>query len=625
MGGYHPRIMRDKPLGIRRITGERLRRAVTAGARKVIAQADQLDQINVFPVADFDTGKNLAVTMGAILHVPPGLPWRPVGAMARDLATATLRGARGNSGVIFAQFFHGLAEGLGGASVADVPLFARALARAAARSHQALAEPKEGTILTAITAFANRVEELAGDTEDFVPLMQNGLVAAELALAKTSSLLPILRDAGIVDAGALAFVRFVEGIVHYIATGKMEEVSLVGANPPLDRPTVKYDPEAITFRYCTECVVEGDGIELEAIREVLGSLGDSVVVAGSPEFFHLHVHTNAPARVRELAAAFGTVAREKVDDMWVQHAESAAESVKAGLALVVDTSCDLPEFLMTRHRIAIVPVRVRVGTEEFRDRTELTVRGFYERVQSGAETSTSQPPPADFLDAFVHLGRRFPSILALVLAKGLSGTWNSASQAAREAAGTGCGIEVVDSGTLSGGLGLVAWAVARGIEAGLRLREAAQLAREAAKRVVFWAALPDLRPLARSGRAPWAVGWLSERTKLGLVAAVGQGRIRPVGAGVGRGGLVARLAALGAKAARAMEVPTGIIPHAMAIGAAEALAGRLGAAVPSSRVDLHLVDASPALVAHAGLGAFGLALLDMGWVARRIVALGGNG
>lgn len=613
-----------KPLGIRRITGERLRRAVTAGARKVIAQADHLDQINVFPVADFDTGKNLAATMGMLLHVPPGLPWQPVGDVARDLATAALRGARGNSGVIFAQFFHGLSEGLARASFADVQLFAKALARAATRSRQALVEPKEGTILTAIAAFTSCVEELAVDTEDFIPVMEKGLRAAERALAETRSTLPALRDAGVVDAGALGFVRFLEGIVNYIATGKVEEVFLVGMSPPLERPKVNYDPEAIAFRYCTECVVEGDGMEAEVVREVLAPLGDSVVVAGSPQVLHLHVHTNAPARVRELAEAFGTVAQEKVDDMWAQHA-AVAEPAKARLALVVDTSCDLPEHLMTRHRIAVVPVRVRVGRDEFRDRIELTVRGFYERVQAGAETSTSQPPPADFLDAFVHLGRRSSGLLALVLAKDLSGTWNSASQAAREAAGTGCKIEVVDSGTLSGGLGLVAWAVARGMEAGLRLGEAVQLAREAAKRVLFWAALPDLRFLARSGRAPWAVGWLSGRTKVGLVAAVRGGQIRPVAAGVAQGGLVARLATLGAKAARAMEAPTGIVPHAMAIGAVEALAGRLGAALSSLRVDLHVVDASPALVAHAGLGAFGLALLDMGWVVRRIVALGGSG
>jgi len=161
---------RTNPVGIGRITGDRLRRAVAAGARKVIASADQLDQINVFPVADFDTGKNLAATMWAVLHGVRGMRWQPVCVVSADMAEAALRGARGNSGVILAQFFQGLSEGLAGVGHADVPTFASGLERAAERSWEALAQPKEGTILTVITAFARRVGELADGTDDFVPL-----------------------------------------------------------------------------------------------------------------------------------------------------------------------------------------------------------------------------------------------------------------------------------------------------------------------------------------------------------------------------------------------------------------------------------------------------------------------
>lgn len=127
------------------------------------------------------------------------------------------------------------------------------------RLWQALAQPKEGTILTVITAFARRVGDLAGSMDDFVPLMQEGLAAAEGALAGTRSSLPVLREAGVVDAGALGFVRFVEGIVDYTAAGRMGEVALVGATPPVGRANVNYDPTAISFRYCTECVGRGDG------------------------------------------------------------------------------------------------------------------------------------------------------------------------------------------------------------------------------------------------------------------------------------------------------------------------------------------------------------------------------
>ncbi|MBC7093082.1 DegV family EDD domain-containing protein [Candidatus Bipolaricaulota bacterium] len=613
-----------RPAGIAHLTGDRLRRAVAAGARKVIASADQLDQINVFPVADFDTGKNLATTMWAILQELRGVQRQPVAEVSQAVAQAALHGARGNSGVIVAQFFQGLAEGLAGKLRVDVPAFAHAVRRAAERSWEALATPKEGTILSVISAFAARVEELARGMADFVPLVKEGFTAAEAALERTRGALPALRAAGVVDAGALGFVRFLQGIIHYIATGHTEEVGRAGVTPTPEKAQVKYDPAGVAFRYCTECTVRGVVLPQDAVKEALSTLGDSVVVAGSATFLHLHVHTNTPARVVEVARGFGEVAEEKVDDMWAQHTEAAGEAVKGELVVVVDTSCDLPEFLMTRYRIPIVPLRVRVGGQEFKDRIELTAHGFYQRMKEGADTGTSQPPPGDFLDMFRHLGQHYSGVLAVLLAKDLSGTWSVAAQAAGELAREGIRVEVVDSGTLSGGLALVTWATANGVQAGLGLAAAGALARECSRRVRFWAALPDLRPLARSGRVPWAAGWLTGRARLGLVVAATGGKIHPVAPALGTGGLVGRLAALAGKAMADMERPAVIIPHAMAIGAAEALAGRIAEARRSPGLEVHLVDASPALGVHAGLGAFGVGVLDMGWVDRRIAELGGH-
>ena len=169
----------------------------------------------MFPVADSDTGKNLSATMWALLQALQGLRAPAVGEVAARMAQATLEGARGNSGVIFAQFFQGLAEGLTGQRRVEIRGFAQALKGAA------LAAPQEGTILSAISAFAARVEELATHLGDFVPVMREGLAAAREALRNSRNILPALQAAGVVDAGALGFVRFLEGIVHYIATGEV--------------------------------------------------------------------------------------------------------------------------------------------------------------------------------------------------------------------------------------------------------------------------------------------------------------------------------------------------------------------------------------------------------------------
>ncbi|MGC9530256.1 MAG: DegV family protein [Candidatus Bipolaricaulaceae bacterium] len=606
------------PIGIRYISGVRLQRAAVAGAHRVIASADQLDQINVFPVADSDTGKNLSATMWSVLQGLRGGGKAAVGEVCQRMASAALRGARGNSGVILAQFFHGLAQGLANAHRAGPGEFARAVRRGAREAWNALAFPQQGTMLSTISAFADRVDELAGRAGDFVPLMQEGLAAAQTALRLTQETLPVLRLAGVVDAGALGFVRFLEGIVHYISTGQVDHVDRPGTTPAPVRAQVEYDPGSIAFRYCTECTVTGEALAPPAVKEQLGRLGESVVVAGSSAFLHLHVHTNTPARVFEVARALGQVEGEKVDDMWAQHAESFADAPRGETALVVDTSCDLPEYLMTHHRIQIVPLRVRVGEQEFLDRVELTPQRFYERMAGGPPVGTSQPPPADFQDVFCHLGQHFAHVVALILAGDLSGTWSVAQHSATELAAQGVDVRVVDTGTLSGALGLVAWAAARAVAGGLRPEQVVELAQACSQRVRFWAGLPNLEPLGRSGRVPWLAGWLSGRVRLGLVISVGDGKIQPVAPAWGARQLLARLTELGRRAMASMERPAVVIPHAAAIGAAEALAGRLAEAAPAPGAVVHIVDASPALGVHAGIGAFGLAVLDMAWVDRRI-------
>ena len=609
------------PIGIRYLSGARLARAAVAGAHRVIASADQLDRINVFPVADSDTGKNLSATMWALLQALQGLRAPAVGEVAAHMARATLAGARGNSGVIFAQFFQGLSEGLSGQRRVEINKFALALKGAAARAWAALAAPQEGTILSAISAFADRVEELATHLGDFVPVMREGLAAAREALKNSRNILPALKAAGVVDAGALGFVRFLEGIVHYIATGELDEIERVGPSPKEEPARIKYEPESITFRYCTECTLRGGTLPAEEIKAALGRIGDSVVVAGAPSFLHLHVHTNTPARALELAKEFGEVGDEKVDDMWAQHAEAYNPQPTGQLALVVDTTCDLPEHLMTRYRIHIVPVRLQLDGQEFKDRVELTPTEFYRRMREAREASTSQPPPADFLTAFRRLGRSFSQVVALTLAAELSGTWNVAHAAAEELAKEGLVIRVVDTGTLSAGLGLAAWAAAKGAEAGLPGEAVARLAREVAGRVVFWGGLPNLEPLGRSGRIPWAAGWLTGRLRFGMVIKIGGGKISPVAPAWGTRQLLTKLVTLATRALRGMNRPAAIIPHAAAIGAAEALAGRLLGAARSPDFAPHIVDASPALGVHAGLGSFAVALLDMDWVDRRIEEL----
>ncbi len=603
------------PVKIRYLDGYRLRRAIVAGAKRVIACAAELDRINVFPVADADTGKNLAATMGAIVRRLQETNSSHVGEVASSAAEAALYGARGNSGVIMAGFFQGLAEGLAGKWRVDARPFARAVRRAAERAWEALTDPKEGTVLSVLAAFAQSLQEGARRLEDFVPLVSEGLRAAQEALRRTQETLPVLRRAGVVDAGALGFVRFLEGVVRLIHTGEVAEIELPRAAPVPEGAVP--EEAAPAFRYCVECAVEGEGIDHAAVKEALLELGDSVVVAGSRHVLRLHVHTNLPAYVFEAARAHGRVTAEKVDDMW----RTAPPGPGEGIALVTDTACDLPPYLLARHRVALVPVRVHLGEEDLRDRLELTPGEFYAKLGEGVPVGTSQPPPGDFRDVFAYLGRTHVGVLGIFLAGGLSGTFGVGLQVARALRTEGLRIEVVDSGTISVGLGLVVLAAVAALGAGLGLEAAATIAREAADRVRAWAALPDLMPLARSGRIPWAAGWLTHRARLGMAVDITRGEIRPVAPVMGRAHLLRKLLSLAREAMRSMGAPMAGVAHAAAPSVAERLAAGLAAA---GAAEVHVAPASPALGVHAGIGAAGVALLDRSWLEARIRELGGT-
>ena len=271
------------------IRGPALRRALIAGARRVIAQREQLDRINVFPVPDGDTGSNLAFTLGGVLAGALSRRTRDAGELLRRVGEDAVDGARGNSGAILAQFFTGVAEAAGGTRTLDVPALARAIRAGAASARQALSEPREGTILSVIAAFAEALDTRGGDFREW---FGRALEHSRRALANTPNQLPVLARAGVVDAGAQGFVDLLEGIGDFIATGRVDVTGSVGEDAAAD---VAADLEAAqahgeaadadpAHRWCSECLLVGDGLDRAALRAAVGELGAScVVIAGGRE------------------------------------------------------------------------------------------------------------------------------------------------------------------------------------------------------------------------------------------------------------------------------------------------------------------------------------------------------
>jgi len=256
------------------LNGPRLLRAILAGSDSVINKTEYLNKINVFPVADNDTGTNMALTLQsinrALANSSPG-SIQDVGNMVADSA---LMGAQGNSGVILAQFFLGFAENLNGKRRIKVKSFSSAVNSALKSSYQALSDPVEGTILDVMSAWAKAVEIASGKTQDFEILIESSLEASRYALAETPKKMKLLADAGVVDAGAQGFLYFIEGINKYIYSGNIEPPPTEFEDIDTSHPNIEMDPGKIKFQYCTECFITGTSMNKTDIKSKLIKIGD---------------------------------------------------------------------------------------------------------------------------------------------------------------------------------------------------------------------------------------------------------------------------------------------------------------------------------------------------------------
>jgi DAK2 domain fusion protein YloV len=291
------------------------------------ASRGRIDDLNVYPVPDGDTGTNMAETARAVvaaLERDPGA----------DPTRAALMGARGNSGVILSQLVRGAVEGLGKGAV-DAAVLARALRGASDAAYAAVPSPQEGTMLTVARALAERAEEIAPDDPSVADALADLVAHGEQALARTTEQLDVLRQAGVVDAGGAGVLEVVRGIAAHVRGEALPELEAIGAAIPLEA----VHQELSRFRYCTSFFLEGPGVEPATLERELGELGDSLLVVGGPGAVKVHVHTDDPGRALGLATALGELEEVDIKNMHVQAADRTQrlerESGVTGVVAVV--------------------------------------------------------------------------------------------------------------------------------------------------------------------------------------------------------------------------------------------------------------------------------------------------
>lgn len=484
-----------------------LYRAFVSGGNEIMRRREEINRINVFPVADGDTGTNLAMTMSSLIE--RSLPMPTASETMRSMAEAALFGARGNSGVIFAQFFVGLSEAIGGIANITSEAFAEAAKNAERRAREAVLAPVEGTILTVIKDWVKAFEE-DKHLLDFALIFQRALKGAKRSLDNTPNLLPALKKGHVVDAGAAGFFWFLSGATTYLASDSKGLAADAMAGPP-DLPPSVHGGEYPVFRYCTEALILGEGIDLGRLREEFRSLGDCGIVAGDGEKARVHVHTDAPAIVVKRLATYGTIGEQKADDMLREY--EVIHSRKYPIALVTDSACDLPKSLLDKYQIHVVPFIIAMGGTQYLDGLTISNESVYEGMEAqGSYPTTSQPGPAAFRLLYSFLSSYYESIIAIHVSGKLSGTCGlSAREACRF---TGKRISVVDSRNNSGSQGLIVLRAAELIAEGKSHGEVVDAVRDFIPKARILVGVPTLRYMVKGGRVSPLKGALANLLNL---------------------------------------------------------------------------------------------------------------
>jgi uncharacterized protein len=498
--------------------GRRLYYTFIAGARKVIEHQVELNKINVFPVNDGDTGTNLASTIRAVidsLH-----PHRSYKITADMIAETTLVNARGNSGIIFAQFLYGMSVETGNFKTITVSQFAESIKKSVRYIYEAVANPVEGTMLTVIKDWANYIYDNRFTISDFNEIFMSSLSVLNKSLIETKSKLSVLAKANVVDAGARGFVFFVEGITEFITSRNLKELIQVRAETSLFEKIEEQIPEKVDFRFCTEALIKNSSINNKALSAILERYGNSIVVAGSDRMRRLHVHTNTPADLFNELRTTGTIAFQKADDMIRQ--SDVVYNRKWKIAVVTDSTCDISQDLIDKYQINMLPININFGENHYLDKVTIQPEQFYSLLEENKYyPKSAQVNEKAFTNLYSHLASHYDSVIAIHLSDKLSGTFGSSQKAAQAISREfGKPISVINSRNLSGALGLIVLRAAQAIEEGHSHDQVVAMTETWVKKVKIFVSVKDIKYLIRGGRLSATKGLIARILNINPIVSI---------------------------------------------------------------------------------------------------------
>ena len=321
-------------MALKSIDAVMIQKMFLSGAKALEAKKEYINELNVFPVPDGDTGTNMTMTIMSAAKEVTNLEKPSMDELGKAISSGSLRGARGNSGVIMSQIFRGFVKEIKGNDTLDVTIIGNAVQHAAETAYKAVMKPKEGTILTVAKAGAEKAEDMLinSDTDDIIEFCDAIVANMEDTLLKTPDMLPVLKQAGVVDSGGEGLMTFLRGAIDALK-GKVSDftVKVSGTSKVVKASTTATEEADIKFGYCTEFIImlerEQDVVERQ-LKEYLQKIGDCVVVVADDDIVKVHVHTNDPGLAIQKALTYGSLTSMKIDNMLEEHHEKVIKDAE---------------------------------------------------------------------------------------------------------------------------------------------------------------------------------------------------------------------------------------------------------------------------------------------------------
>jgi len=596
--------MTNKP--VVQIDGRLLFYAFQAGGKKILQHQSEINKINVFPVNDKDTGTNLASTIRSVLDtIKPDKSYKKT---VNYIAEAALIGARGNSGIIFAQLLYGMSRETENKGIITLSDFVNSIRKSIPYMYEAISNPVEGTMLTVIKDWSDFIFSKHIAINDFRKIIIDSLVTLQQSLLETRLKLSILKKNNLVDAGAMGFVVFIEGIIDFIKSKNIRPYVLLTNENISYIHTEEFDDEVISFRYCSEAILRNMVVSKAYLQNFLSEYGDSIVVAGSESLCRIHVHTNKPANLFNSLKDVATITHQKVDDMIRQH--EVITHRKWNIALVTDSTCDLSQELMEYYQIFALPLNINFGENHFLDKITITPDNFYQVLERSKDfPKTSQINERSFINLYSHLASHYDAIISIHLSGQFSGTYlNSVKAAEKISAEFNKPIHVIDSKNVSGALGLLTLRIAQSVEEGIPIEKIVEATERWKMDAKIFVSVKDLKYMIKGGRVSKQKGYIANLLGINpIVSMAVDGKSVLFGYTFSQQANINKVMKHIEKISTGKTVWNYIVLHAHNLPGAQIYADKMF--VLTGKKPVSCVDISPVIGMNAGIGTIAVALL----------------